>query len=118
MPTTISQRSKSLTVPSGVVRGHGDLPLRTLLGVPCRIHLLEQVPMSARFDPEKIAHVERFQSLDRRRIACQAVLDHNTLVMFTVTVGTGLGTMAAVWLSSRRLFDHRERLRMNRLRGA
>ncbi len=43
---------------------------------------------------------------------------YQILVMFTVTVGTGLGTMAAVWLSSRRLFDHRERLRMDRLSRA
>jgi putative ABC transport system permease protein len=42
---------------------------------------------------------------------------YQILVMFTITVGTGLGTMAAVWVASRRLFDRRERLRTDRLTG-
>lgn len=43
---------------------------------------------------------------------------YQILVMFTITVGTGLGTMAAVWAGSRRLFDQRERLRTDRLASA
>ena len=41
---------------------------------------------------------------------------YQILIMFLITVGTGLGTLAAVWLASRRLFDERERLRLDRLR--
>ncbi len=40
---------------------------------------------------------------------------YQILIMFTVTVGTGFGTMAAVWLGSQRLFDQRQRLRVDRL---
>lgn len=40
---------------------------------------------------------------------------YQILVMFAITVGTGFGTMAAVWAGSRRLFDERERLRTDRL---
>jgi putative ABC transport system permease protein len=40
---------------------------------------------------------------------------YQILVMFTVTVGTGFGTLAAVAAGSRRLFDERERLRLDRL---
>ncbi|MEX0729782.1 MAG: iron export ABC transporter permease subunit FetB [Aquisalimonadaceae bacterium] len=40
---------------------------------------------------------------------------YQILVMFTITVGTGFGTVAAVWSGSRRLFDERERLRVDRL---
>ncbi|MFP4129934.1 MAG: ABC transporter permease [Halorhodospira sp.] len=40
---------------------------------------------------------------------------YQILIMFLITVGTGLGTLAAVWLASRRLFDERERLRLDRL---
>jgi putative ABC transport system permease protein len=42
---------------------------------------------------------------------------YQILVMFLIASGTGFGTMAAVWLGSRRLFDERERLRLDRLRG-
>lgn len=41
---------------------------------------------------------------------------YQILIMFTITVGTGFGTLAAVLLASRRLFDERERLRLDRLR--
>jgi UDP-glucose/iron transport system permease protein len=41
---------------------------------------------------------------------------YQILIMFLIAGGTGLGTMAAVWLGSRRLFDERERLRLDRLR--
>lgn len=40
---------------------------------------------------------------------------YQVLVMFTITVGTGFGTLAAVAVASRRLFDERERLRLDRL---
>ena len=40
---------------------------------------------------------------------------YQILVMFTITLGTGFGTLAAVAAGSRRLFDGRERLRLDRL---
>ena len=43
---------------------------------------------------------------------------YQLLMMFLISAGTGLGSMAAVWIGSRRLFDDRERLRLDRLRPA
>ena len=40
---------------------------------------------------------------------------YQILIMFTITAGTGFGTLAAVMAASRRLFDERERLRIDRL---
>lgn len=40
---------------------------------------------------------------------------YQILIMFLITVGTGFGTVAAVAAGSRRLFDERERLRLDRL---
>lgn len=40
---------------------------------------------------------------------------YQILIMFVITAGTGFGTLAAVLLGSRRLFDDRERLRLDRL---
>ncbi|MEJ2037550.1 MAG: iron export ABC transporter permease subunit FetB [Desulfosarcinaceae bacterium] len=40
---------------------------------------------------------------------------YQILIMFLIAGGTGLGTIAAVWLGSRRLFDERERLRLDRV---
>lgn len=40
---------------------------------------------------------------------------YQILIMFLIASGTGFGTLAAVWLGSRRLFDERERLRLERL---
>ena len=40
---------------------------------------------------------------------------YQILVMFLIAAGTGFGTLSAVWLGSRRLFDERERLRLDRL---
>lgn len=40
---------------------------------------------------------------------------YQILIMFTVAVGTGFGTLAAVSAGARRLFDERERLRVDRL---
>nr|MBS0019058.1 iron export ABC transporter permease subunit FetB [Gammaproteobacteria bacterium] len=41
---------------------------------------------------------------------------YQILILFLISGGTILGTTAAVWMGSRRLFDHRERLRLDRLR--
>lgn len=40
---------------------------------------------------------------------------YQILIMFLIAAGTGFGTVAAVILGSRRLFDHRDRLRLDRL---
>ncbi len=40
---------------------------------------------------------------------------YQILIMFLIAGGTGMGTMAAVWIGSRRLFDDRQRLRIDRL---
>ncbi|MGR2738876.1 ABC transporter permease [Billgrantia sp. Q4P2] len=40
---------------------------------------------------------------------------YQVLIMFAITLGTGFGTLAAVAAGSRRLFDGRERLRLDRL---
>jgi putative ABC transport system permease protein len=40
---------------------------------------------------------------------------YQILIMFLVAGGTGLGTLAALWMGSRRLFDVRQRLRLDRL---
>ena len=40
---------------------------------------------------------------------------YQILIMFLIAGGTGLGTVTAVWLGSRRLFDERQRLRLDRL---
>jgi putative ABC transport system permease protein len=42
---------------------------------------------------------------------------YQLMIMFLISAGTGLGSVAAVWIGSRRLFDERERLRLDRLRG-
>lgn len=43
---------------------------------------------------------------------------YQILIMFLITAGAGFGTMAAVSLGARRLFDERERLRLERLHNA
>ena len=43
---------------------------------------------------------------------------YQILIMFLITAGTGFGTVLAVWLGARRLFDERERLRLDRLVSA
>jgi len=40
---------------------------------------------------------------------------YQILIMFLISAGTGFGALVAVWLGSRRLFDQRERLRLDRL---
>jgi len=42
---------------------------------------------------------------------------YQILIMFLIAAGTGFGTVVAVLLGSRRLFDHRQRLRLDRLRS-
>ncbi len=43
---------------------------------------------------------------------------YQILIMFLVAGGTGFGTITAVWLGARHLFDERQRLRTDRLRSA
>lgn len=42
---------------------------------------------------------------------------YQILIMFLIAGGTGFGTLAAVWMTSHRLFDDRHRLRLDRLEG-
>ena len=42
---------------------------------------------------------------------------YQILIMLLIALGTGLGTLAAVSLGARRLFDDRQRLRLERLHG-
>ena len=42
---------------------------------------------------------------------------YQIMVMFLISAGTGFGTMGAVWMGARRLFDERQRLRLDRLRA-
>lgn len=41
---------------------------------------------------------------------------YQILIMFLLSAGTGFGTIGAVWLGARRLFDDRQRLRLDRLK--
>ena len=43
---------------------------------------------------------------------------YQILVMFLITAGTGFGVAIALYLTSRRLFDERHRLRLDRLRAS
>ncbi len=43
---------------------------------------------------------------------------YQVLIMFLIAGGTGFGTLFAVWLAARRLFDGRHRLRLDRLTQA
>jgi len=42
---------------------------------------------------------------------------YQILIMFLIAGGTGFGTIIAVWLGSKRLFDERQRLRLDRLKN-
>ena len=39
------------------------------------------------------------------------------MILFLIAAGTGFGSVAAVWIASRRLFDERQRLRLDRLQA-
>ncbi len=41
---------------------------------------------------------------------------YQIMIMFMVSAGTGFGTLAAVWMTSHRIFDDRDRLRLDRLK--
>lgn len=41
---------------------------------------------------------------------------YQILIMFLIAAGTGFGVLFSVWLTARRLFDDRHRLRLDRLR--
>jgi putative ABC transport system permease protein len=41
---------------------------------------------------------------------------YQLLILFMIAAGTGLGSLAAVWIGSARLFDERQRLRLDRLK--
>ncbi|MEJ2454889.1 MAG: iron export ABC transporter permease subunit FetB [Candidatus Thiodiazotropha sp.] len=43
---------------------------------------------------------------------------YQILIMLLIASGTGFGASAAVWIGSRRLFDERERLRLDRLKSS
>ncbi|MCK4305264.1 MAG: iron export ABC transporter permease subunit FetB [Candidatus Eisenbacteria sp.] len=42
---------------------------------------------------------------------------YQILIMFMISSGVGFGSMGAIWLASRRLFDQRDRLRLERLQA-
>lgn len=41
---------------------------------------------------------------------------YQILIMFLIASGTGFGVVAAIWMAGKKLFDHRHRLRLERLR--
>ena len=43
---------------------------------------------------------------------------YQLLMMFLISAATGLGSVVAIWIGARRLFDTRERLRLDRLHDA
>jgi len=40
---------------------------------------------------------------------------YQILIMFLISAGTGFGVTAVLWLASKRLFDERDRLRLDKL---
>ena len=46
----------------------------------------------------------------------QEAVKYQILIMFLIAAGTGFGTICAVWIGARRLFDERQRLRLDRLK--
>ncbi len=42
---------------------------------------------------------------------------YQIMIPLLIAVGTGLGAIVAIWIGSRRLFDERQRLRLDRLTG-
>jgi putative ABC transport system permease protein len=45
----------------------------------------------------------------------ETAVKYQILIMFMITAGAGFGSLLAVWLGAKRLFDHRHRLRLDRL---
>ena len=43
---------------------------------------------------------------------------YQIMILFLIAAGTGFGAIAAVWVASRRLFDERQRLRLDRVTAA
>jgi putative ABC transport system permease protein len=41
---------------------------------------------------------------------------YQIMILFLIAAGTGFGALSAVWIASRRLFDDRQRLRLERLK--
>lgn len=41
---------------------------------------------------------------------------YQLMILFLIAAGSGLGSVAAIWIGSRRLFDERQRLRLDRLK--
>lgn len=48
-------------------------------------------------------------------ISPMVAVNYQIIIMFMITAGTGFGTIVAVMMGMRRLFDDRERLRLDRL---
>jgi len=48
-------------------------------------------------------------------VAPMEAVKYQILIMFLITAGSGFGTLIAITLGSRRLFDERHRLRLDRL---
>ena len=44
-------------------------------------------------------------------------VNYQILILFMITAGAGFGVAVGVWLGGRRLFDERQRLRLDRLKG-
>ena len=42
-------------------------------------------------------------------------VNYQILIMFLIAAGTGFGVMSAMWLLTRKLFDDRDRLRLDQL---
>lgn len=42
---------------------------------------------------------------------------YQIMILLLIAAGTGLGSIVAIWVGSRRLFDQRQRLRLDRLSG-
>lgn len=61
------------------------------------------------------AHNRRHPGKDFGSPPLEAV-KYQILIMFLIAGGTGFGTLTALWLGLKRLFDERHRLRLDRLR--
>ena len=55
-------------------------------------------------------------AMERALANYQDSVEYQLLIFFLITGSSGFGTITAVWIASRRLFDERQRLRLDRLR--